>query len=237
MLFPKADIDSLVQNLDMFRIDASKSFFTGDEALTEINIYPDYGNSPLVFFNVYDELEDAECRVLDWAYNTEGVYTVRIEIKTAAISEVLDYTVESITAELDNLYSKDSQIYALENELKRYLPEGRNSWIYLHRTAQGKILDYLYRNAILNPDNSAITKDQLLAESQLSLWSMYETMLLIYQDIKTSNSIAFNEKIVDYSEARAEARQRYLIEYDSNKDGIIDEEDSAIATKMTFFTR
>ena len=64
-------------------------------------------------------------------------------------------------------------------------------------------------------------------------------MLIIFQDLKTSNSAAFNEKLVDYSEKRGDAREIYMIKIDSDKDGVIDEEDEGleITTKPKFFTR
>jgi len=236
MLFPKADIDKKVQNYDMFRIDASKSFFTGDiEDLTDVNIYPEFATDPGVVFNLITE--DQECWVLDWAYKTEADYTVKIEMKTSTLTEEVTYIVTSVTSSEDNLLSDDSMIYALESELKRYVPEGRNSWKYLHRAARNEMLDYMYRNHIVNPDGTEILASQLKSESNLEEWAKYETMLLIFQDIKSSNSEAFNEKLVDYSEKRANARKRYVIEYDSNKDGNVDEEDGAVATTPTFFHR
>jgi hypothetical protein len=233
-LFPKADIDKLVQTYDMFRIDASGSFSTDEEEVTEFNIYPDYINQPLL---VYDKAaEDKDCWILDWAYKTEDTYTVRVEMKTLLLTEVVEYQIEAITPAVDNLLSDDSALYAYENELRRYIPMGRNSWKYMHRKAQEEILDYFYRNAILNPDNTKIERSQLIGD-KLEKWSIFEAILLIYQDIKTSNSEAFNEKIVDYSQKRADARSRYIIEYDSNKDGNVDEDDSKIATTATFFSR
>lgn len=234
MLFPKADVDKLVQNYDMFRIDASGSFSTSEEALTEVNIYPDYVNDPAL---VYDKAaEDKDCWILDWAYKTEGTYTVRVELKTLSATEYVEYEVVSISEAEDFLFSDDSMIYSYENELRRYLPMGRNSWKYMHRKAQEEILDYFYRNAILNPDKTKIEKTQLIGD-KLDKWSTFETILLIYQDIKTSNAEAFNEKIVDYSLKRAEARKRYVLEYDSNKDGIVDEEDTKKYTTTTYFKR
>lgn len=234
MLFPKADIDGLIQIADMFRIDASKSFKTNNEELTEFNIYPDFDNSPLTVFNVLSDCD--EDHYLDWAYETAGDYTVKIEMKTLSETSEKTYLIEAISEEDDNLLSNDSMIYSYESELKKYLPFGRNSWKYLHRKAQEEILDYFYRNAILNPDNTKIEKSQLIGD-KLDKWSTFETILLIYQDIKTSNAEAFNEKIVDYSMKRNEARKRYLISYDSNKDGIITDEDVPRTTRVTYFSR
>jgi hypothetical protein len=234
MLFPKIDADKLVQIQDMFRIDASKSFATAGEEITEVNIYPDFTNNPGTVFDVYEM--DQDCWLLDWAYEVDGLYKIRLELKTAADTKIIEHEITAITEEEDNLLSNDNMLYAYEAEMRRNLPEGRNSWKYLHRKAQEEILDYLYRNAILNPDGSKIEKAQLI-DDKLEKWSTFETLILIYQDLKTSNSEAFNDKLSDYYEKRAEARRRYLISYDSNKDGNVDEKDVPRATTPTFFSR
>ena len=235
MIFPKADLDSLIQMADMFRIDASGSFFSDGEVITELNIYPDFIDAPSTVFNVYVEGCPEDWR-LDWGYETAGDHTVRVEIKTATDTKLVDYIVSAISEADDMLFSTDSMIYAYESELKRFLPEGRNSWKYLHRKAQTEILDYMYRNGILNPDGTKIEKTQLIGD-KLDLWSTFETMLLIYQDLKVSNAELFNEKLADYSEKRAEARKRYILSYDSNKDGNITEADVPRSTRVTFFSR
>ena len=237
-LFPKADIDEVVQVLDMFRIDAKDSFYTSGEILTEVNIYPDFVGNPSVFFDVFMQ-DEPDCWNLDWAYETNGDYTIRVELKTDTETKTTDYTIKAITAAIDNLLSNDSDLYKYENELRHKKLEGRNSWIYAHRAAQEEILQFLYKNGKFNKDNTPITKDQLKAESKLTLWSTYEAMLIIFQDLKTSNSAAFNEKLVDYSEKRGEAREIYLIKIDADKNGTIDEDDEGleITTRPKFFTR
>lgn len=234
MIFPKIDTDTLMQIQDMFRIDATKSFATAGEVITEVNIYPDFDNSPGVFFDVFEE--DQECWFLDWAYETAGDYNIRLDIVTATDNKIIEMGVTAVTVEEDNLLSDDSMLYSYEHELNKYIPFGRNSWKYLHRKAQEEILDYLYRNAIVNPDGTKIEKSQLIGD-KLEKWSTFETLIFIFQDIKTSNSEAFNEKLTDYYEKRASARKRYLIAYDSNKDGNVDELDSKVATTVTFFSR
>lgn len=234
MLFPKIDADTLVQIADMFRIDVSKSFVTNGEELTEINIWPDFVGAPLVSFNVLDP--DQDSWYLDWAYETDGDYTVRLELKTDTDSKVTTHTVTAVTAEDDHLLSDDNMIYTEESEFKKYLPYGRNSWKYIHRKALGEILDYLYRKGKLNPDGTKITKEQLIGDN-LAEWSTYEAILLILQDNKTSDSEAWTQKIQHYKEKREDYRDRYLIIYDSDKDGEITEEDIPKGLAPKFFSR
>lgn len=235
MLFPNAIIDSLVQICDMFRIDASKSFHGSGEILTNVNIYPDFVNNPADVYNVYVE-DCPEDWFLDYAYEADGDYTIRVELVTASESKFKDYSITAVTEAEDNLQSNDAMIFALESELKKYMPEGRNSYKYLHREALVKMLDYMYRNGIYNPDGTRIEKSQLIGD-KLSEWSKYETMVLIFQELKTSNVELFNEKIEDYEEERDNARAIYKFEYDSNKDAVVDDTDKTTATRPTHFRR
>lgn len=239
-LFPKADIDKVVQIQDMFRIDAIGSFITNGEDLTEVNIYPDFSNNPLTVFNVFSD-GDPECWYLDWAYEVAADYTVRVELKTASTDKNIEYTVSAISEAEDNLLATDADLYTYESELKHKLPLGRNSWKYIHRKAQEEILQYLYKNGKFNSkDGSPITKDQLRVESKLNQWAIFEALLLIFQDIKTSTSGAFNEKLEDYSEKRGEAREIYIIKIDADKDGDIDEDDTneqVLSNRPKFFNR
>jgi len=234
MLFPKIDIDTCVQINDMFRICAVGSFATPDDPITEVKIYPNYIVDPLVTFSISTECPDDY--YLDWAYETAGEYTVRVELISASDSRTIDKVVTAITEEEDNLQSDDSCIYAYESELKKYLPFGRNSWKYIHRKALEEILDYLYRNCKLNKDGTKITKEQLITDD-VQKWATFEAMLLIYQDIKSSNAEAFNEKIDYYLVKRGDARNRYIIVIDSDRDGQITKEDTPTHTRVSYFTR
>jgi len=236
MIFPNLILDSIVQEADKIRFDASRVFAVEGVEITDINIYPDFVGTPATVLDVY-VANCPEDWYLDWAYSTAGDYTVRVEVVTLANgSETKDYSVSAITAAEDALFSSDEQIFAREPELKRYIPAGRNSFKYMHRLAQKEMLDYMYRNGIINPDGTQIEKTQLIGD-KLDQWAIYEVLLLIYQDIKNSNAEAFNEKLVDYSEKRADARKRYIIQYDSNKDGNVDEDDYTRTTRETFFSR
>lgn len=232
MVFPKIDMDSLVQENDMFRICAVGSFSSPDEEITEVRITPDTSSAAVVFSITGDCPEDW---YLDWAYETAGDYTVQVEIVGSLTSKVRTQTITVITEEQDNLQADDACIYSYESELKKYLPDGRNSWKYIHRKALEEILEYLYRSCHLNQDGSRITKDQLIT-IDVRKWATFEAILLIFQDIKTSNSVAFAEKIDEYKTKRGEARETY-INIDSDRDGNITDEDQIKETRITYFTR
>lgn len=243
MIFPSLIFDSLVQEADKFRFLASKSFVGSGEVLDGIKIYPDFDNNPATFYDVF-VVDSPNEWFLDYAYETAGSYTVRLELTTESLAtKVKDYTITVISEADDNLQSTDAMLYAYESELIKYLPEGRNSWKYLHRKALEEIIDYLYRNGIYRVDPSTtsnkplkIEKEHLIGD-QLTKWSTFETLILIFQDIKSSNIDFFNEKIADYTELRNDARKIAVINYDSNADGVVDEDDIVTSSRQRFFSR
>lgn len=247
MIFPSLIFDNLVQEADKFRFLASKSFVGSGEVLDGVKIYPDFDNNPGVFYDVFVE-NCPEDWFLDYAYETAGEYTVRLELTTTTPgSKTKDYTITVVTEAEDNLQSTDAMLYSYESELVKYLPEGRNSWKYLHRKALEEIVDYLYRNGIyrVNPGevdyyNDAeplkIEKQHLIGD-QVDKWSTFETLILIFQDIKSSNIDFFNEKIDDYTELRNDARKIALLKIDSNKDGVVDEKDIPTSSRERFLSR
>lgn len=235
MIFAKADIDTIVQIDDMFRIDAERSFFTAGEVITELNIYPDFDNNPATVFNVY-VADCPEDWYLDWAYAAAADYSIKVEMKTATDTVDRTYIISAITAATDNLQSDDSLVYARESELKKNIPYGRNSWKYLHREALKEIIDYLYRNGKRNAKGDKIEKEHLIGD-KLEQWSLFETMILIYQEIKVSDAQLFVDKLEDYTEARNRARDIYLFSYDSDADGDVDDDDVDLIFKPKFYTR
>lgn len=216
MIFLKCINEGLVQVNDKTRIDVSKSFVSGDE-ITDIEIEPEASNGFISVFNI-----DQDKWFLDWSYATDGekVISVRATDGTNTITQTFNIVVVSESE--DNLYSNDAQIFKIENELKKYIPNGRNSYINLHREAQSRILTYLDRKRIWNDDGTPYTKTQLNLDGQLQKWSLYETILMIYTDLFISVGDKFAEKINEYKALRNYERDRGSIRIDKDNSGEID---------------
>lgn len=216
MIFINCVKEDLVQVNDKTRIDVSLSFVSGD-GITDIRIKPEASES---FISVYNTSQDKW--YLDWSYATDGEKIISVEATDGINTVSQDFTISVISEADDNLYSNDSQIFALESELKRYIPLGRNSYKYLHREAQSRILMYLDRKRIWNDDGSAYTKNQLNLDGSLQKWSLYETILMIYTDLLISVGDKFAEKVNQYKELRNYERDRGAIRIDKDNSGQID---------------
>jgi hypothetical protein len=216
MIFLSCIRESLVQVNDKTRIDVSKSFVSGS-GITAISIKPEASGA---FIPVYNSNQAKW--YLDWAYATSGtkVITVQATDGTSTVSQ--NFELDVITEEDDNLYSSDEQIFAIESELKRYIPDGKNSFKNIHREAQSRILNYLDRKRIWASNGEPYTKDQVNLNGELSKWSLYEAMFIIYSDLFVSVGDKFAEKINQYKDLRNSERDRASIRIDKDNSGTFD---------------
>jgi hypothetical protein len=217
MIFLNCIKEDLVQVNDKTRIDVSKSFVSGAN-ITNITIKPSADDSAISVFNTNQERWH-----LDWAYLTDGEKTITVQATDGTNTVSQNFTINVISAEDDNLYSNDSHIFAIESELKRYIPQGRNSYINIHREAQSRILNYLDRKRIWQDNGEPYTKTQINLHGELRKWSMYEAMLMIYTDLLISVGDKFAEKVNEYKTLRNYERDRGAIRIDKNNNGIIDQ--------------
>jgi hypothetical protein len=216
MIFIKCSKDETVQVADKFRIDVSSTFVSGDP-ITDILIKPEATES---FISVFDS--NQERWYLDWAYSTDGTKTIEVQATDGTITETKTFGIESITESDDNLYSNDAQLFQIESELKRYLPQGRNSFIYAHRISQERMLSYLDRKRIYNENGDPLTKDQINLKDDVVKWSLYETCIVIYEDLAVSVGDKFKDKVAYYEKLRNYERERAQLRIDKDSSGTID---------------
>jgi hypothetical protein len=216
MIFLNCIKEDLVQVNDKTRIDVSKSFVSGAN-ITNITIKPSADDSAISVFNT-----NQERWYLDWAYLTDGEKTITVEATDGTNTVSQNFTINITSVEDDNLYSNDAQLFAIESELKRYIPQGRNSYINIHREAQSRILNYLDRKRIWQDNGEPYTKTQINLHGELQKWSLYETMLMIYTDLLISVGDKFAEKVNEYKALRNYERDRGAIRIDKNNSGTID---------------
>jgi hypothetical protein len=216
MIFLSCIRESLVQVNDKTRIDVSKSFVSGS-GITAISIKPEASGA---FIPVYNSNQAKW--YLDWAYATSGTKVISVQATDGVSTVSQNFELDVITEANDNLYSSDEQIFSIESELKRYIPDGKNSFKNIHREAQSRILNYLDRKRIWASNGEPYTKDQVNLNGELSKWSLYEAMFIIYSDLFVSVGDKFAEKINQYKDLRNSERDRASIRIDKDNSGTFD---------------
>lgn len=218
MIFPKLTLETVLQIEDMTRMDASLSRTTAGETITDVEIQPEATES---FYSVFNS--DPDKWYLDWAYETDGAKVISIRITTDLGTKTKTYDIDVLTKEDDALFSEDNDIFPYEPNLYKYLPRGKTSFTYAHRASQKKILAYLDEQRIWKADGTRYTKEDIVDKEEFNRWSMFQTLLIIFESIQVSNNDIFQEKREEYENEMRQARNRASLRLDSDGDGVNEE--------------
>jgi hypothetical protein len=222
MLFPKLTFETILQVDEKTRLDASLSFATEDENITDVLIEPESGAG---FVSVYNSGNTSKWH-LDWAYELDGMKDVSIRIEADSGNKTKTYIagVNVLTEDEDALLSSDNDLIPYEPDILNYLPKGKNSYIYAHRKAQERILSFLDEQRIWRSDSSIYTKQDLVDlpsefAEQFRQWSTFQTLLIIFESIQVNSADIFQEKKQEYENLMRQARNRSSLRLDQNNDG------------------
>jgi len=217
MIFLNCLRETIIQVSDKTRIDVSKSFIANSSPITNIKIEPDSGVGLITVFNT-----NQDKWFIDWAYATPGEKTVTVEATDGVNTISQTFKILVLSEADDFLYSNDEQIFMLESELKKYLSPGRNSYKNIHRESQTRILNFLDRKGIWQKTGDPFSKLQINLHGELSNWSLYESLFIIYTDLFISVGDKFAEKVNQYKELRNIERERSSIRIDKDGNGTIE---------------
>jgi hypothetical protein len=200
MIFPVVHLDSTSQVNEKIRIDCSQSFVSkGSVAITKLEIEAEASAGYVDVFNA-----DADEWYLDWVYTTAGTKTVSVKI-TAGTTTTVTQTIEVVSVASDALFSSDNALKAVEPDIMKWLPAGKSTWNFAHRRAQEIILNTLYKNRIYTNDGAKLTKAEVLDVSEVSDWSTYLVLSMIFNGISNAVDDVFSRKSEMYSEKSQKA--------------------------------
>ena len=200
MIFIQIKTEEKVQVDDMTRIDATPSFISPDESeITLVEIEPELGSG---FVDV------TSSKYLDWAYESTGEKSVSVRITTDGMPITKTHNLNVVSVSDDRLFSNDSDIISHENDLFRFLREGRVSFLDVHRVAQGLILDYLDQTNVTNIDGSRVEKDDIYEIKEVKEWSKFLTLSLIFESVANEVEEIFSVKARKYRNMAKEVSAR-----------------------------
>lgn len=214
-IFPVVEMESVVQVLDKTRISATKSFVSKDNvAITLVEIEPEAGNGFIAVTGTsYKDW------YLDWSYSG-ATRTVTASVRiTAGTTVTVTKVISVVTAVDDMLYSSDADIIALEPDILKWVPEGRSSYLNVHREAQGKILDWLAEAGITDVDGNRLGKDRIVDVDEVKSWSKYLVLSLIFRGIYNSVDDVFSDKASFYASQAKDRADRTKVRLDLDGDG------------------
>lgn len=221
-IHPNLKLEDTLQVGDKTRLDGRQSFVTVDEAdvtLVEIEVESGAGFIDITPSTATDNTQ----YYYDYAYSgVSRTVDVTLRITTDGSPVSITKSMEIVTEEDDNLFSNDQDILPYEPELRRFFPEGKNSYLSFHRKVRDLILDWINEMGFRSNDQSKITADQFLDLNEVRKWSENWTLWLIFQDLSNSNDDKFQVKSEMYKSRTLESQNRTRLALDLDKDGDID---------------
>lgn len=230
-LFPIIDLEAIVQENDKTRLDASKSYASGDiTAITKIEIQPDAAED---FYDV------TETGYLDWQYefdatpvggvvpetNTHAV-TVRVTAidpldDQAEITKTLTKNITIISEVADMLFASDDMLRKHEADISKYISDGRASFKDVHRRVQTLILAWLDEESFVDDVGNPVTVKSLSRITELRDWATAMALRLIFEGVSTANDDIFTTKASRYRGLENMFRDRATIHIKPT--GMVDE--------------
>lgn len=216
-IFPVLETEDVIQIGDKIRLNGTKSFLSKDNvAVTLVEIEPEAGNGFITVTGTsYKDW------YLDWSYSG-ATRTVVVSLRiTAGTTTTVTQSVSVVTAADDYLFSNDYDIKALEPDILKYVPEGRKSYLNVHREAQKKILDTLDEAGYTDTEGNKLTKSAVVDISEVRAWSKYLALSFIFRGIYNAVDDVFAEKARHYESMASKAFDRAKIRLDLDGDGAI----------------
>jgi hypothetical protein len=223
MIFPCLEIESILQVGDKTRLDGRKSFVaqTGGE-IEIVRLRPEEGAD---FIDVTGTL------FLDWQYAAPGEKTVTIEVQTENATMSLQKVITVISEEEDGLFSSDADLVTHEDDILRYVREGRSSFLDKHRAAQRLIVDYLDEQRLWDSEGNRLSKSALIRPEEIKSWATYLALSIIFEGISNATDDIFSVKAHKYRGLALEKKGRAVLRIDQTGNGEEDKRKS-LASSM-----
>lgn len=148
-----------------------------------------------------------------------GLRKVTLTVASVSDSASVSEYVEVYTKEGDALFSDDSDLVGFENDIMKWLPLGRGSYLDLHRKAQKSMLDWIDRQGYRDDNGDKITKFLFIDPSEVRMWSTYLALKLFFAGVQNATDDVFKRKASYYEKLEIEARDRAVLNLDLDGDG------------------
>lgn len=239
------ELENVVQISDKTRLSALKSFVSkGEFDITKVEIQPENAAG-------YIDVTDTDPRnwFLDWIYTgATRVVTVSLRVTSNpgdpdadpvvdAVVSTVTKTIQIYTATDDALFSSDKDLMAIEPDILKWVPDGRASWLNVHRAAQEKILDWMNKAGITDMAGLPLTKAAVVDVDEVRFWSRDLCLAIIFKGIQNLPGDVFSEKAKFYFTEASKASDRAKLRLDIDGDGTLGPNDSVGLTSAELIRR
>lgn len=125
----------------------------------------------------------------------------------------------------DCLFSSDSEMVALEEDILKWVPPGRSSFKDVHRKAQQQIMDWINAQGYRTLDDDSFTKFDIVDKSQVRQWSTYLALGIIFEGNSNAVDDIFDKKSKAFYSKALDARNKF-VQMDVDGSGSIDSDET-----------
>ena len=210
-IFGILELEAKVQEDEKTRLDATKSYITpGEAAITLVEIESEAAAG---FIDV------TSLQYLDWNFTTAATKTVTLRITTDGAPVTFTRDIVVVTAAVERLFSKDSDIRFHEPDILKWIPSGKADFRFVHRRAQDRIIAWLDEKRYWGTDGERLTLDEIVDLQEFKEWSTFMALRLIFQGNSNAVDDVFAIKAKRYNNLEVSARNRGTLRLDKNRDG------------------
>ena len=219
-IFGNLRLEKVCQFSDKTRLDATSSFVSKDEAaITLVEIEPKSGAG---FIDVTGT--SSSDWYLDWEFSGVASVTETVSVRITTDGSPSTFTADiDITTEADDkLFSTDQDIIDKKSDVLKWVPDGRNSFLNVHREAQEDIIDWLDEQGYRDKDGNRLTKASLVDKEEVRSWSAWKCLELIFDDLSNAVDDVFDRDARRFESKAFQARDRSVLRYDWDNDGTVE---------------
>ena len=220
-IFPKLRAERVIQVEDGIRLDATQTFVSKDEAaITLVEIEPESGSGFIDVTGTGNNL--SKNWFLDWQYSgTSRAVDVTVRVTTDGSPVTFISQIDVVTEADDKLFSDDYDILAKEEDIIKWLPDGKTSFKYKHRQAQTMIIEDFNERGVVDSDNDKLTKDAFVDITEVKQWSLNLVLSLIFRDNSNVVGDVYDLKANEYLSEAVSHKHRAYYRLDLDGDGSI----------------
>ena len=210
MIFGVIKSDNEVFSGDQIRFDFRESFLAPGKEFASISHEASVDSGA----NWYDV---TSTKMLDWIFTSSGDKTIQLKLTiTGDVSEITTKTVKVLNLTDAKLFSNDSDLYALEPEIDRFLPERWTSWNMIHLKAQRFILDWLDEKGFAKDNGAKYQVSDLLNIQEVKQFATCKALEIIFEGNSNVVGDIFSVKREKYRLMALEKASRSQLTLDKN---------------------
>lgn len=235
MIFGLIECDEKYQIGEKVRINFSKSYNVPAIDFTVVKIQPSASD---IEYSA-TSLTDKDVWMIDWIYTSAGSKVITLKLDDGSGEVTFTKTIDIVSEATDSLFSKDADLIPHEEDILKWLPDGRSTWNYMHRKAQDLILKELYKSRIYADDGTKLAAAQVIDKDEVKEWSIFKTLEMIMNFTSNKPDDVFRQKAKYYASKEVGWMNYALnsLRLDFNKDGEITDSEEKRDFRTTMVIR